>query len=530
MVNIKFSHTRLIQVVCIVCLAAIHFGCRQSNTTIQQPNIIFIMSDDHATNAISAYGSHLAEVAPTPNIDRLAKEGVLLTNCYANNSICTPSRASILTGQYSHTNGVRTLSDQLDTATVHIAHHLRRGGYRTALIGKWHLHSEPQGFDYWNVLPDQGLYFNPEFIEKGLDENTDFHHRQVQTHEGYVSDVITDLSLNWLKEQPKDKPFMLMMHHKAPHALWEYHPKYKDLFDGIEIPEPTSLFEDMSHRSIATREVGNTLMRLAKRMSGQIKVSSVHDYSEWPTGKLHIEGLSEKEVVKATYQKYLKDYLRTVASVDESVGRIIDYLDENGLTDNTIVIYTSDQGMFLGEHQYLDKRWIFEEAIKMPFLMRYPGSLKPKTEIKELISNVDFAPTLLDFAGIEVPEEMQGRSFKPLLEGQAIHNWPTAVYYRYWMHRSTTPAHYGIRTNDYKLIFYYALNLDANNYGHPDSTPGWELYDLRNDPLEMNNVYHQPEYQDVITELKKQLSQMKAKIGDTDNQYTELKQRLNTTK
>ncbi|TRX66421.1 sulfatase [Carboxylicivirga sp. M1479] len=530
MVNRFFSYISLFQIVCVVCLVTSLIGCGQTNTSAQKPNIIFIMSDDHATNAISAYGSHLANVASTPNIDRLAAEGAILNNCFANNSICTPSRAAILTGQFSHVNGVRTLSDQLDTTTVHLAHHLQAIGYNTALIGKWHLHSEPQGFGYWNVLPDQGLYFNPEFIEKGQDEHSDFHNRTAQTHEGYVSDIITDLAIDWLQKQAKDQPFMLMMHHKAPHALWEYHPKYKDLFKDVEIPEPASLFENMKHRSDATRDVGNTLMRLAQRMSGQIKISSVHNYDEWPTGKLNIDGLDQKQIIRAVYQKYLKDYLRTVASVDESVGRVLDYLKENDLEDNTIIIYTSDQGMFLGEHQYLDKRWMFDEAIKMPFLIRYPRAIEVKTELNSLISNVDFAPTLLDYAGANVPDNMQGRSFKSLLEGDELTDWPSSIYYRYWMHRSTTPAHYGIRTAEYKLVFYYALNLDANNYGHPDTKAAWELYDLKNDPLEMNNVYGLAEYQDVIIDLKRQLKNTKKQIGDTDEQYPELLQRLKITK
>jgi arylsulfatase A-like enzyme len=513
----------------MLCFAALIWGCEQASSHSSQPNIIFIMSDDHASNAISAYESRLAKVAPTPNIDRLANEGALLSHCFANNSICTPSRATILSGQYSHVNGVRTLVDEFVNKQKHLAHYLSKSGYNTALIGKWHLHSEPQGFDYWNVLPDQGLYFNPTFIEKGIDQKTPFHYRKQQTHKGYVSDVITDLSLKWLKNQAKDKPFMLMMHHKAPHALWEYHPKYEHLFDSIQIPEPVSLFENLDHRSVATKERGNNLKRLAKRMSGQIKVSSVHDYDEWPTGKLDIDGFNEEQVIKATYQKYLKDYLRTVASVDESVGRILDYLKENKLEENTIIVYTSDQGMFLGEHQYLDKRWIFDEAIKMPFLIRYPKELQAGTKVNDMISNVDFAPTLLDFAGLDKPDQMQGRSFRKLLQGNRISDWPEAIYYRYWMHRSTTPAHYGIRTKDYKLIFYYALNLDANNYGHPDSEPDWEFYDLRKDPLEMNNVYGHPEYQATIKQLKKELKQLKEDIGDTDEAYPTLTKRLQST-
>ncbi|MBI9063653.1 MAG: sulfatase [Marinilabiliaceae bacterium] len=506
------------------CLGLMMTGCstHSSQKETSRPNIIFIMSDDHATNAISAYGSRLAEVAPTPHIDRLAKEGILLNNCFSTNSICTPSRASILTGQYSHVNGVRTLKDDLDPSKIHLAHLMQDAGYQTAMIGKWHLHTEPQGFDYWQVLPEQGLYFNPMFKVRGLDDASDFKQRDTKVYEGYVSDVITDLSLDWLNKQDKNQPFMLMMHHKAPHALWEYHPKYEHLFDDVEIPEPATLFEDKGHRSEATRQHENNLLRLGKRMSGQMKVSSVHDYKEWPTGKLEVDGLSEKELISATYQKYLKDYLRVIASVDESVGRILNYLDENDLAENTIVIYTSDQGMFLGEHQYLDKRWMFEESIKMPFLIRYPKGLSSNQEVNALISNVDIAPTLLDLATMDTPDWMQGRSFKEVLEGEIPQDWQKAIYYRYWMHRDMTPAHYGIRTKDYKLIFYYALNLDTKSFGHPDSKPAWELYDLRKDPLEMNNVYAHPEYKDVIAELKHQLDDLKVANGDDDNKYPQL--------
>lgn len=496
-------------------------GCQahSGKENVQKPNIIFIMSDDHASNAISAYGSRLAEVAPTPNIDRLAQEGVVLNNCFATNSICTPSRVTILTGQYSHVNGVRTLKDDFDPSKKHLAHLMQEAGYSTAIIGKWHLHTEPQGFDHWQVLPDQGLYFNPVFKVKGLDEANDFKQRATKAYEGYVSDVITDLSLEWLKQQAKGQPFMLMMHHKAPHALWEYHQKYEHLFDSVEIPEPVSLFEDKSHRSEATRHRENNLLRLAKRMGGQIKVSSVHDYKKWPTGKLDIEGLSEQKIIKAAYQKYLKDYLRVIASVDESVGRVLNYLDENNLAENTIVVYTSDQGMFLGEHQYLDKRWMFDESIRMPFLVRYPGKFTANHKVDELITNVDFAPTLLEMAGLNTPEWMQGHSFRGFLEGRPVANWPSAIYYRYWMHRDMTPAHYGIRTKDYKLVFYYAMNLDAKNFGHADSEPGWELYDLQKDSKERHNLYNHPAYQIVIKQLKKQLDSLKQAIGDNDKQY-----------
>lgn len=516
----------------IVILISLHLGACKSQTEKDTrrinkgPNIIYIMSDDHSAKAISAYGSRLATVMQTPNLDRIANGGVLLNNCFVSNSICTPSRASILTGTYSHTNGVRTLKDHLNTSDKTVAHHLGEAGYQTAIIGKWHLHSEPQGFDHWQVLPSQGLYFNPEFKTKGLDEDTPYEERKMQKHEGYVSDVITDLSLDWLQHRDTRKPFMLMMQHKAPHALWEYHPKYEHMLDGKTIPEPESLFEDKSHRAPETITKENNLVRLGKRMSGQIKISSVHDYDEWPTGKLEVEGMTEKEMVSTTYQKYLKDYLRSVASVDESVGRILDYLDANGLAENTIVVYTSDQGMFLGEHQYLDKRWIFEESIKIPFMVRWPKELKQGSQVNEMVSNVDFAPTLLDIAGIKTPELMQGRSILPLLKEEPVDNWPQSIYYRYWMHRDMTPAHFGIRTHKYKLVFYYGLNLDTKSFGHPDSMPAWELYDLEKDPNELNNVYNDATYAEIVEELKKELIKKREEVGDTDANYPEVLRRM----
>ncbi|MDO5980042.1 sulfatase [Flavivirga spongiicola] len=500
---------------------------KEVKTAIEKkPNIIFIMSDDHATNAISAYGSRLASVSQTPNIDRLAKEGAILNNCFTSNSICTPSRASILTGEYSHNNGVKTLNDDLDPNKKHLAHYFQEAGYHTAVIGKWHLHTEPQGFDHWQVLPRQGLYFNPEFKLKGLDEKRHYNQREKKKYEGYVTDVITDLSLDWMKNRNDDKPFMLMMHHKAPHALWEYHPKYEHLFDGQIIPEPESLFEDKSHRAQETVKKENTLVRLGQRMSGQIKISSVHDYKEWPTGKLDVEGLSKEDIIKATYQKYLKDYLRVIASVDESIGRVLEYLDKNGLAENTIVIYTSDQGMFLGEHQYLDKRWIFEESLRMPFLVRWPGKITPNNKVDELVSNVDFAPTLLDAINQKIPENMQGSSFLPILKDEKVEHWQASIYYRYWMHRDMTPAHFGIRTNDYKLIFYYGMNLDTNSYNHANSQPTWELYDLKKDPLEMNNVYGDKTYASVISDLKKQMLKKREAIGDVDSKFPEVTEEL----
>lgn len=500
-----------------------------SNTEKKAPNIIFIMADDHATAAVSAYGSRLSEILKTPSLDRIANEGALLNNCFAANSICTPSRATILTGQHSHENGVRTLNDTLSINKRTFIESFKNNGYETAMIGKWHLHSEPQYFDYYEVLPGQGRYIDPEYIKKGRHTELPYAERPTTVYKGYSTDVTTNLALNWLDGRDKSKPFVLMNNFKAPHMLWQYNPKYEHLFDSIDIPEPNNLFENKSGFSKARIGHENTLIRLANLMSGK---KPYHDddgnFKSWPTGNLDIEGLSEEEIIKACYQKYLKDYLRVVASIDENVGKLLNYLDENNLAENTIIIYTSDQGMFLGEHKYLDKRWIFEESIKMPFLIRYPKAIAAGIQLKELITNLDIAPTLLDFAGIEAPEYMQGSSFKEVLHNNTPDDWQQEIYYRYWMQRDITPAHYGIRTAQYKLVYIYGLNLDANNYNHPNSEAGWELYDLKNDPSENVNLYGKPAYKTITDSLKVALNKLKVKFNDQDSKYPILEEQNKT--
>lgn len=495
----------------------------------KQPNILFIMSDDHGANAISAYQSRLSSIFKTPNLDRIANEGARFNNAYCTNAICTPSRATILTGKHSHTNGVRTLSDELDVSLETYPKMMQENGYQTAVFGKWHVHSEPQGFDHYEVLPCQGYYFDPYFLDSSCDWSTvgKFDHEVGKQHKGYVTDIITDKCMDWLKQRDEDKPFMLMCHHKAPHDDFLYHPRYEHLFDDIEIPEPESLWEDKGHRSIGSREYGTTVSEKNPRRNA-VKHMSQPDY---PTGQLDIEGLDARERTKVAYQKYLKDYLRVVKGIDDNVGTILDYLDKEGLAEDTIVIYTSDQGMFLGEHDYIDKRWIYEEALQMPFLIRYPKEVKEKTIVNELVSNVDFAPTLLDYASISPASGMQGKSFRPLAKKSGLTEWPNQIYYRYWMHMAhhDNPAHYGMRTKDYKLIFFYGLPLDAAG-ALPEPTPaGWELYDLKKDPNELKNVYEEPDYADVVEQLKKQLFELKKEVGDEDQKYPEVLMRLTET-
>lgn len=475
-----------------------------------RPNILFIMSDDHAAHAISAYGSRLAKVAPTPNIDRLAREGILLQNAFCTNSICTPSRATLMTGQYAHTNGILTLSYRLDRERHVLSKLIQAAGYQTAMVGKWHLGVEPAGFDYYCVLPGQGSYFNPIMREKGKPWPNN-ERRFAGYDSKHSSDVITDQSLRWLKKRDKKKPFFLMHHFKAPHDNFENAERYDWLFDDVDIPEPQSLWKKPNYGSEATKGTGTSISKRNKRRN-----MGYHMFVD--------RDLPDEQYTRTAYQRYLKKFLRCVRGVDDSVGRLLKYLEDTGDLDNTVILYTADQGFMLGEHDYIDKRWMYEESLRVPFLVRYPKTIRAGSVDDSIVNNVDFAPTLLDFAGIKAPASMQGRSFRPILEGRPPADWPTSTYYRYWMHQAhhDVPAHYGVRTKQYKLIFFYGLPLDARGARKTPTTPGWELYDLRKDPHEMNNVYRDPAYANVVKELKAELLRLKKQVGDTDEKYPEL--------
>lgn len=460
-----------------------------------QPNILFIMSDDHASHAMSCYGSQIND---TPNLDRIANEGMRFDNCFCTNSICAPSRAAILTGQYNHMNGVKTLGDDLDGRKPNVQKILQEDGYQTAIVGKWHLghgsNNDPTGFDYWNVLPDQGEYHHPSMIEMG----------EEKTYQGYVTDIITDLSLDWLKNRSQDQPFMLMCHHKAPHRPWEPDAKHAHMYENVDIPVPATFDDDYSNRSNAAKEA---TMRIDRDLDEiDLKVDPPRN-------------LTPAELKHWKYQRYIKDYLRVVASIDDNVGRLLDYLDEEGLTDNTIVIYTSDQGFFLGDHGWYDKRFMYEESLRMPFIVRYPKAIKGGTSTEDFALNVDFAETFLDFAGIQIPNFMQGSSLRPVMEGRTPDNWQTSHYYRYWEHLSEphkVAAHYGMRTHRYKLIYYYGESLGASNTLDESREPEWELFDLEKDPNELNNVYHDPQYADTVPTLKKELYRLKEEVEDDE--------------
>jgi len=461
--------------------------------TGSQPNILYIMSDDHASHAIGCYGSRINE---TPHLDRLASEGVLFENCFCTNSICAPSRAVILTGLHSHRNGVRTLFDRFDGRQQTFPKLLQAAGYETALVGKWHLghggDADPTGFDYWNVLPGQGDYYDPRMFELGEER----HYR------GYVTDLLTDLGLEWLSRRDTTRPFLLCVHHKAPHRPWEPHPKYASLYDGVDLEEPATFHDDYATRSEAAR---SARMRIATDLDAT-DLKGEPPAGLGPAGEAHWK-----------YERFITDYLRCVASVDESVGRLLDALDAAGLAEDTIVVYTSDQGFFLGDHGWYDKRFMYEQSLRMPLIVRFPRRIAAGWRTPEIVSNLDFAPTLLDFAGVRPPEPMQGQSFRPLLEGAPGAAGRSAVYYRYWEHLSPpheVVAHYGIRTARYKLIYYYGEGRGAAGAREERRAPEWELFDLEVDPDELRNVYHDPGYADVAAALTGELARLRAEAGD----------------
>ncbi|HAX95064.1 MAG TPA: acetylglucosamine-6-sulfatase [Prolixibacteraceae bacterium] len=471
----------------------------------KSPNILFIMADDLSTQAVSIYKQRYAEVFKTPNLDRIGKEGCVFTNTFATNPICAPSRATILTGQYSQNNGVRGFAESLDKEKNTVPKMLQGAGYETAIIGKWHLREEPQGFNYYNVFYEQGEYFDCPFIEKGSVEWPDAKYPASVKISGHVTDVITDMSIKWIENRDKDKPFALMVHHKAPHGPFnQYDPKYNSFLANVELPVPESLYDDESTRSLGSRNFGNKIYK----------------------GDMSTE--QGKTAAYQSYQNYVKNYLRLVRGMDDNVGRLLDYLDKEGLSQNTVVVFTSDQGMFLGEHTFSGKRWVYEESIRMPLMIRYPVEIPANSICHDIITNVDFAPMLLDYASLEKTDEMQGRSFRDNALGDRPYDWQTDVYSRYWLHLThhNVPAQYCIRTDDYKLILFYGLPLDVKT-ALPGETPaGWELYDLKKDPCEMHNVYNDPDYADVVRQLKQQVLDKKITITDIDSKYPQMTDKI----
>ena len=475
-----------------------------------RPNIVFIFSDDHAAQAVSSYGGILAEVAPTPNIDRIAKEGIRFKNCFVSNALCGPSRAVIQTGKHSHLNGFLENHHVFNGDQQTFPKLLQKGGYQTAVIGKWHLGSDPQGYDYWDVLPGQGTYYQPEFISpKGKDKG------KVGT---YVTDVVTEKSIEWLKnDRDEKKPFMLMVQHKAPHRFWLPPIKYIKEYSDKVYPEPSTLLDDYQGRRSAAHMQDMTL-RLSMDMAVDNKMvpyrmdrMTPEQQKAWNDhySKLRKKVLTDKpksdDLVRWKYQRYMADYLACVRAMDDSIGVLLDYLDESGLAKNTIVIYASDQGFFLGEHGWFDKRFMYEESMRTPLVARWPGKIKPGTVSDELVSNLDFAQTFLDIAGLEQPEDMQGASLKPIMTGKTPKDWRTSVYYHYYCYPEyhAVRRHDGVRTDRYKLIHYYDLQE-------------WELFDLKKDPHEMRSLHRNPDYDKVMADMKQELEAARKQYAVTE--------------
>ncbi len=491
-------------------------SCSRKENVVKVPNILFIMSDDHSFQTISAYDKSLIE---TPNLDRISDSGVLFRNSFVGNSICAPSRATLLTGKHTHINGQVDNSTTFDGSQMTFPKLLKNAGYQTALIGKWHLKSNPTGFDYWNILPGQGDYYNPDFIEMG----------QKKQYEGYCTTVTTDLSLKWLDNRDKKKPFCLLLHHKAPHRTWQPDTTHFAEFKDKTYPIPENFFDEyIGRRAAKEQKLSIRAIDMDVRYDLKMEDNNGKIESRFPdfghtvrmnenqkeawekfykpiTKDFLKKNLQGDELYLWKYQRYMRDYLACIRSVDENVGRVLDYLEENGLTENTLIVYTSDQGFYMGEHGWFDKRFMYEQSFRTPLLMRLPKGYNTTGEIYELVQNIDYAPTFLDFAGVEIPEDIQGRSLKPLLEGNTD-KWRDALYYHYYEfpNEHMVKRHYGIRTDRYKLIHFYN-DIDE-----------WELYDLQNDPNEMDNIYNNPENEELIAGLKVKLKELQEQYKDTN--------------
>ena len=509
---------------CLFPLLVLLFGAVGPVFAAERPNVLFIFSDDHAPHAIGAYDGWLRSVNPTPNIDRLASQGMLFRNSFCTNSICGPSRAVILTGKHSHLNGFMRNGNKFDGGQQTFPKLLQKAGYQTAMIGKWHLSSDPQGFDHWQILPGQGQYYNPDFrTAKGR-----------KRIDGHCTDIVTDLALEWLKGRESGKPFMLMCQHKAPHRTWMPAIRHLALYNDIKIPEPPTLFDRWKDNASPARhqemEIDGHLnivydlfgppvngwdpnkgKSVDKSGFRNLKKMTPRQRSAWQAGfaaqneKLKRDGLKGRAFVRWKYQRYIRNYLRCIKGVDESVGRLLDYLKSSGLEKNTVVIYSSDQGFYLGDHGWYDKRWMYDESMKMPLIVRWPGVTRPGSVNTDLVQNLDYAETFLEMAGVKMPPDMQGRSLVPLLKGLKP-KWRDALYYHYFEFPSyhMVAKHFGIRTNRYKLIRFYQFDE-------------WEFYDLKQDPDELSNRYGDPKHAETIAGLKRQLADLRTVYRDNSD-------------
>jgi arylsulfatase A-like enzyme len=507
--GIDFARTLLVFGYCTCAVLDSH------SQTVSRPNILFIMSDDHAYQAISAYSNKLIE---TPNIDRIAREGMLFQCAYVTNSICGPSRATILTGKYSHINGFKDNSDRFNGEQQTLPKILQQSGYTTAIIGKWHLGSNPTGFDFWDILPDQGHYYNPAFINMGKDT----------IYPGYVTDIIADHAIDWMT-QNKSKPFFMMLHNKAPHRNWMPPIKYLDEFNKVTFPLPENFYDDYKGRIALQNQritVGGQLSVIYDSkvpcdtciedpVNKWVKGAWDREYGRLtPEQKIAWEKMMKQEYEEFSrikdkkarkewqFQRYMEDYLRCIKSVDDNVGRVLDFLKKSGLDKNTIVIYASDQGFYLGEHGLYDKRFMYEESFRTPLIIHSPLAKNKGTRNADFVMNLDIAPTILDMAGIKIPNDMQGASMKPLVFGEPVQNWRKEIYYHYYEKSFGLTRHYGIRTERYKLIHFY------------DPVDSWELYDLQTDPTEMSNLIYVPDMKNVVADLKIRLKKLQEKYRD----------------
>ena len=554
----------LLSFAALSCIAVTAQAQQKAAAATQRPNIVYIMCDDHAFQCISAYGSPISKLAPTPNIDRIAERGMRFDRAFVENSLSTPSRACLMTGLYSNQNGQRQLGEGIDTTRTFFTEQLQQAGYQTAVVGKWHMGCDPKGFDYYHIYNDQGQYYNPQY--RGTDTDGKY-----IVEEGYSTDLTTDHALSFIEHRDTNKPFCLLLHHKAPHRNWLANTKYFGMYDNVTFPMPETFYDDYETRGSAVRtqkmsvtkdmrweqdfkvpemlDTANadswdsylSLMNEVNRMNPEQRIAWGKYY--FPRNRRLLEArLTGKELDEWKYQNYIRDYMSVIKSVDESVGRVLDYLDSHGLTDNTIIVYTSDQGFYMGEHGWFDKRFMYEESLRTPLLIAYPGHIQPGTVCNKLVQNIDYAPTFLDLAGISKPKELPGRSLTPLFKaGDKVKGWRNSIYYHYYDYPTyhMVRKHDGVRTDRYKLIhFYGAGGLDAvkeNKYQRQpgtrehgcmtyltslgyfepkDSTVNYnELYDLQADPHELNNLYGKPGYEKITKQLQKQLTDYRKSIG-----------------
>ena len=554
----------LLSFAALSCVAATAQAQQKAAAATQRPNIVYIMCDDHAFQCISAYGSPISKLAPTPNIDRIAQRGMRFDRAFVENSLSTPSRACLMTGLYSNQNEQRQLGEGIDTTRTFFTEQLQQAGYQTAVVGKWHMGCDPKGFDYYHIYNDQGQYYNPQY--RGTDTDGKY-----IVEEGYSTDLTTDHALSFIEHRDTNKPFCLLLHHKAPHRNWLANTKYFGMYDNVTFPMPETFYDDYETRGSAVRtqkmsvtkdmrweqdfkvpemlDTANadswdsylSLMNEVNRMNPEQRIAWGKYY--FPRNRRLLEArLTGKELDEWKYQNYIRDYMSVIKSVDESVGRVLDYLDSHGLTDNTIIVYTSDQGFYMGEHGWFDKRFMYEESLRTPLLIAYPGHIQPGTVCNKLVQNIDYAPTFLDLAGISKPKELPGRSLTPLFKADdKVKGWRNSIYYHYYDYPTyhMVRKHDGVRTDRYKLIhFYGAGGLDAVKENKYQRQPGTrehgcmtyltslgyfepkdsavnynELYDLQADPHELNNLYGKPGYEKVTKQLQKQLNDYRKSIG-----------------